>query len=145
MNILIIASLICMMVVGCKPRENDAENTQLTLHEGDIVAKREVGGWSIKKILKIDQEYSILHVALYNSVAKKPTLEDVRQMEPFIMHVPLAMTPERTVGVCLGNIPVTEADLVGYRVYEEAMQKEATDSDSTGSKSASARQRSVFR
>jgi len=145
MNFAIIASLICMMMIGCKPAENDAESSQLTLHEGDVVIKRDALKWSVMKILKIDEEFSILHVALYNSVYVKPTLEDVRQMEPFIMHVPIALTPENTEGVLVGNIPVTEADLEGYRAYEEAMQLEATTTDSTGTKSTSPPRRSMFR
>ncbi|MBS1561006.1 MAG: hypothetical protein JSS89_05335 [Bacteroidetes bacterium] len=133
MKFVIIASLICMMM-GCKPAEDDTQSTQLTLHEGDVVASRNAEGWSVMKILKIDEESSILHVTLYHSVDVKPTLEDVREMQPFVMHVPLALTPENTEGVLIGNVPITEADLEGYRWYEEEMQRASTVTDSTGSK-----------
>ncbi len=144
MKFVIIASLICMMM-GCKPAEDDTQSTQLTLHEGDVVATRNAGRWSVKKILKIDEEFSILHVTLYHSVYLRPTLEDVRQMEPFVMHVPLALTPENTEGVLIGNVPITEADLEGYRWYEEEMQRASTVTDSTGSKSTGPPRRSMFR
>jgi hypothetical protein len=88
------------------------------------------GSFRVIKILVLDDEAA--HIAVYaNKFSAPPTTADLPSLsfnsiyaeakEPGIMHLPLSReTVAQDRPVLIARAPVTEAELEGYRMWEEA-------------------------
>lgn len=81
---------------------------------GDILVDKDGDQFRVYKILKLEPEYGVFHLKLYQPVKKKPKIDEIDKLEVFIMHSPIADVGNVEV---LGNIPVSIEELEGYFTY----------------------------
>ncbi len=87
--------------------------------EGDVIYSQEGNTYYPAKILKIDlmPDGSIVwHKMFYKSQDSIPTVEQIPQMEIFMMHAPVMADSDAHF---LLHTAVTEDDLEGYKYYLE--------------------------
>ncbi len=93
--------------------------------EGDIFVHASERGFVATKILKIDSiptnggPFITHHKLFYEPVPVMPSLADIPSLPVQIWHAPFAPEAIAEGHIHLGNLPVTEDDLQGYRVYQE--------------------------
>ncbi len=84
------------------------------MREGDIVYGPYKGQFLILKILRIDLEAKIYHCLMYKPVSQLPRLSDIPKLEVLAWHGPIDSAAIERDDVILGNIEVSQQDLVGY-------------------------------
>ncbi|HLL14223.1 MAG TPA: hypothetical protein VK388_04025 [Pyrinomonadaceae bacterium] len=128
-----------VLTSGCAAHREEATGRQEAMSKSELVAgglysvEDGEGSFRVIKILVLDDEAA--HIAVYaNKFSAPPTTADLSSLsfnsiydgdeDVGIMHLPLsreAVAQDRPV--LIARAPVTEAELEGYRMWEEAGAK----------------------
>lgn len=94
---------------------------KLVFSSGDIITqKRADGSWDTIKILEIDtwpDKSKVAHCLTYNSSQSKPTIDSVSRLEVRIFHAPISASSFESGWECIGHIPVSKSEMVGFTEY----------------------------
>jgi tetratricopeptide (TPR) repeat protein len=82
--------------------------------QGDIVKSQVQDQWHLMKILRIDVQFQIFHVLVYEPTDLEPKTEDLPRLKVQIYHIPIGSLEGFKT---FANRPITPDELQGYLTY----------------------------
>lgn len=83
----------------------------MNLKLGDLFYMLIDGKYYVYKLLRLDVQTGIHHVAVYKPLDSIPTEKDIPNLEIYTAHIPIDQPKEFTV---IGNQELTDEDLIGF-------------------------------
>ncbi len=114
---------LCILVSILVVESSMAQSNQeiLKLKKGDVITQiNSDGDWKVVKVLEVDQwpdDSLVAHCLTYQSVATKPTLEEIKSLDVFAYHAPIDAASFQLGWELLGNQAPSSEELIGFIEY----------------------------